>query len=253
MISPTHKKARLITLANELYLDGRKAVREGQLGKAAEFYFQAADVSYREEAGLFAARLYCLSFLAQIQDDRYLKDKPNLAYLGRFEEILNSDKRFDMLVEGHKQIGEQLRRLGQFNLSIEFYLKEMVARKKYNRQQGRLVLWFLYWLWGILSSYGESPFRLLVSVIVFSLIQAAMLMPAPFKSMEAIRVVVKDFQLESYLDYWYMGVALVFSWDWKAVQPVNSLGLLIVCFRFLVSFTLVALLVNLLVRKLSSR
>ena len=187
-MSPISSKESLFNLSVDLYNEARKAASDGDMGKAADFYFSAAEAKNILGDQLLAARLHCLAFLSQMQDTRYLKDKPNLGYLGPFEEILNNCKRLDMLVEGYKQINEGLRKSRHFTEISMFYLKEMVARKKLYRHEKKFILWALYQFWQSISSFGESPLRLLVFIIFLSLIQAVMLFPAPMDFMEAIHV-----------------------------------------------------------------
>ncbi len=246
-------KERLFKLSEDLYNEARRAAHDDDTGKASDFYFSAAEAKNLLGDQLLAAHLHCLAFLSQIQDTRFLKEKPNPRYLGPFEEILNSIKRFDMLVEGYKQINEVLRKSRHFSEITTFYLKEMVARKNLYRQEKKFVLWALYKLWQTTSSFGESPLRLLSFLIFLSLIQAVMLLPAAMDFMKAINISKALIPFGSFLDYWYLSLSLLFSWDWKTVHPINAFGFILIVFRFFLTTAIITLFINILVRKMSSR
>jgi hypothetical protein len=252
-LPPSFSRDNLFNLSEVLCSEARRAALDGDMGKAADFYFSAAEAKNLLGDQLLAARLHSLAFLTQLQDTRYLKDKPNLGYLGPFGEILTSQGRLDMLVEGYKQINEVLRKSRHFSEISTFYLKEMVGRKNLYRQQRKLVLWVLYEVWQAISSFGESPLRLLFFIILLSLIQAVMLLPAPMDFMKTIHISKTLIPFGSFLDYWYLSLSLLFSWDWKSVHPINGFGFILILFRFFLTTAIITLFVNILVRKISFR
>ncbi len=246
-------EAKINDLSIKLFEEAQKAAHEGDMGKAAEFYFYAAEGQYLTGDRLFSAKLHCLSFLSQIQDERYLRDKLNLKYLGRFEEILEHKKRYDMMLEYYKQINSILRKSRHFKIASQFYIREMRIRKKIFKKERRFIMYGLYRLWEISSLFGESALRLLLCILALSLVQTLILLPAPNEAFAIIRVIADDFQNQSFFDYWYLSLSILFSWNWKVLQPVNIFGFILIIFRFIMSLAIVTLFVNVLIRKMSPR
>lgn len=250
----TNSKNKILTkVSSGLYDDGIASLRNNEMGKAAEHFFQAANLSYKGKDNLFSAKLYLMSFLAQIKDERYLKEKPNLDYLGRFDEICIDEQRYDIMIEGYKKICEQLRSSHHFELYSYCYLKEMNARKKYHWRQRRYALASVYWLWRLSSNYGESFIKLFLFIFAITLVQTIMLIPAPFKFMEAISINLPANSLHSFIDYLYLSISLIFSTNWDLIQPEGNMGVLFIVFLLIVRISIVSLFINLIIQKLSSK
>ena len=237
-------------ISKEAQLAAKKAENKKEYGEAAELFFQAAKTIYDYRNQLFATHLFLSSFINKIKDIRFLKQKVNEDYLGEYETILNKEKRFDLLVEGFRKIIKTLSEVGRNEEIKNYYLKLNKYKKLLYLNSDNYFMYTLYLIWEYTSNYGESIIRLFTFIIIFSCIQTIFFLPSPYKFMESIYVNIPDLPFNSFIDYWYFSISIIFNPIWFDIIPLNIFGIIFILIRNLFSIIVITLFIDIIIRKL---
>ena len=244
--------AALISKAKELERDAATSLLQHNAGKAADQLYQAAELHRHYGQPIKAAMLYFDSFNAKLSDNRYLKNNYNEQYLGPAEQLLSKEKHFDILSKTFNKISHTVGNAGFALPSKKFYLKSKNYAIKTHWQSRHYVLWMFLVLWKLCTNFGESAIRAIFTLFVLVGLHLLILQPAPLKALEAIHINSGDYVLQSGLDYFYASFALVFSFDWKYLQPISMLGLLLLITKYFICALFASAILNLLIRKFTT-
>ena len=107
--------------------------------------------------------------------------------------------------------------------------------------------YIIFTFWKLISNYGENIVQFFGFILLISLFQIVLLLPAPFKWMKAILINLKSY---SFINYWYLSLKLLFSFNHPSIIPLNIVGLLLFFLRYFISIIIITSFVNLIIRKI---